>query len=122
MLAYTVIGSNRKDEALAFYDALLSELGGTRAFANDRIQFYSGGSGAMLAVGTPANGEHAACGNGTMAALACGDTATVDRVHAKAVELGAENIESPNEGIPGVFYGGYFRDLDGNKICCAAFL
>ena len=122
MLAYTVIGSNDKDRAIAFYDALLAEIGGKRVFNNDRLQFYSNGTGALLGVGTPANEEAAASGNGTMPAIACGDKETVDRLYAKAIELGATSEGEPGERVPGVFYGGYFRDPDGNKLCAAHFM
>jgi len=121
MLAYTVIGSNNKAQALEFYDALVAELGGQRTFANERLQFYSNGQGAMLGVGTPSNEEQATFGNGTMPAFACADTATVDRVYNKAIELGATCEGAPGERIPGMFYGAYFRDHDGNKLCAACF-
>ncbi len=49
-----------------------------------------------------------------MVALVAKDRAQVDTVHALALELGAVD-----EGAPGprgrTFYGGYFRDPDGNK-------
>ena len=51
-----------------------------------------------------------------MVALAGGSQDGVDKLHARAIELGASD-----EGAPGprsdAFYGGYFRDLDGNKLC-----
>ncbi len=52
-----------------------------------------------------------------MVALIVNSTEKVDRLHKKALELGA-----PDEGAPGPraaagFYGGYFRDPDGNKLC-----
>ncbi|MEM9668761.1 MAG: VOC family protein [Pseudomonadota bacterium] len=122
MLAYTVIGSNNKEKALEFYDAICGELGGGRTFANDRLQFYSNGNGAMLGVGTPSDLEAATCGNGVMPAFGCPDTATVDRVYAKAMELGAQDEGAPGERMPGMFYGAYFRDPDGNKLCAACFL
>jgi catechol 2,3-dioxygenase-like lactoylglutathione lyase family enzyme len=122
MLAYTVIGSNNKQKALEFYDAIVGELGGARTFNNERLQFYSNGQGAMLGVGTPSNEEQATFGNGTMPAFACADTATVDRVYNKAIELGATCEGAPGERIPGMFYGAYFRDADGNKLCAAHFL
>ena len=54
-------------------------------------------------------------GNGTMIALAAENPAAVDRLYAKALELGGTD-----EGAPGVradmFYISYVRDLDGNKI------
>src|SRR3546814_5383941 len=44
-----------------------------------------------------------------------GSRENVDKIHAKALALGGKD-----EGAPGVrggnFYGGYFRDLDGNKL------
>lgn len=122
MLAYTVIGSNNKEKSLEFYDAIVAELGGKRTFASERLQFYSNGNGGMLGVGTPSNEEAATFGNGTMPAFGCEDTATVDRVYAKAMELGATSEGEPGERIPGMFYGAYFRDPDGNKLCAACFL
>jgi predicted lactoylglutathione lyase len=64
----------------------------------------------------PFNGEAAVAGNGNMAALAFRTTAEVDAFYAKGIELGGSD-----EGKPGArggnFYGAYFRDLDGNKLC-----
>ncbi len=122
MLSYTVIGSNNKEKALEFYDAITAELGGKRTFANERLQFYSNGNGAMLGVGTPSNEEAATFGNGTMPAFGCPDKETVDRVYKKAIALGATCEGEPGERIPGMFYGAYFRDFDGNKLCAAHFM
>jgi predicted lactoylglutathione lyase len=45
---------------------------------------------------------------------------TVDALHAKALELGAEDDGTPalrgEEGDQG-FYAGYVRDPDGNRLC-----
>ncbi len=122
MLAYTVIGSNNKAKALEFYDALVAELGGERGFATDRLQFYSNGQGGMLGVGTPSNEEQATFGNGTMPAFACGSPEQVDAVYNKAISLGATCEGAPGERLPGMFYGAYFRDHDGNKLCAAHFI
>jgi predicted lactoylglutathione lyase len=50
-----------------------------------------------------------------MVALQAENEEQVQRVHAKALELGSQD-----EGAPGArngsFYGAYFRDLDGNKL------
>jgi predicted lactoylglutathione lyase len=51
-----------------------------------------------------------------MVALICRDADHVRSVHAKALDLGAENAGSP-ETFGEQFFGGYFRDLDGNKVC-----
>ena len=89
MLAYVTLGSNNKDKALEFYDAVIGELGGQRVFANDRLQFYGTGPGQpMIAIGGPYDGEAASVGNGVMPALGCKDTETVDRAYKKALEMG----------------------------------
>ncbi|AAU45694.1 hypothetical protein D8O27_29525 [Burkholderia mallei] len=54
-----------------------------------------------------------------MTAFLAADRATVDRVYALALRAGGAS-----EGAPGLrphyhpdYYGAYFRDLDGNKLC-----
>lgn len=117
MLAYVTLGTNNKDAALAFYDAVLGEMGAKRVFNNERLQFYGQSMGQpMLAIGDPWDKNTATCGNGVMPALAVDDRATVDKVYAKAMELGAPDEGEPGERMP-TFYGAYFRDPDGNKIC-----
>ena len=117
MLAYVTLGTNNKDKALAFYDAVLGEMGAKRVFNNDRLQFYGVSmTQPMLAIGDPWDENAATCGNGVMPALAVDDRAMVDKVYAKAMELGAPSEGEPGERMP-TFYGAYFRDPDGNKIC-----
>ena len=65
-------------------------------------------------------GGHAP-GNGQMTAFLAADRATVDRAHAVALAQGGHC-----EGPPGLrpeyhanYYGAYFRDPDGNKLCVA---
>ncbi|MEL6664000.1 MAG: VOC family protein [Pseudomonadota bacterium] len=89
MLAYVTLGSNDTPKALAFYDALMPELGAKRLFDNDRLYFYGTGPGApMLAIGGPYDEKEATCGNGVMPALTAPDRETVDKVYAKAIEHG----------------------------------
>ncbi len=118
MLGYANIGTNDLEKALAFYDKVLGALGGKRAFPmpEGRGQFYKGGDGAMVAVCKPYDGGEATAGNGTMFALTCPDRATVDKVYRTAIEAGATCEGEPGERMP-VFYGAYFRDPDGNKLC-----
>ena len=117
MLGYSTIGVNDMDRALAFYDALLGELGAKQLFGMDRIKFYgTGPDNAMLAVCIPYNEEAQNPGNGNMVAIPGGDREGVDRLYAKAIELGATDEGPPGERMP-VFYGAYVRDLDGNKLC-----
>src|SRR5581483_11191595 len=104
------------EKAKAFYDTVLGELGGSRTMATDRIQGWGSGAGPMLALCKPYDGKAATIGNGMMVALAAPSKEKVAEVHAKALAAGGED-----EGAPGfrgdTFYGAYFRDLDGNKLC-----
>ena len=51
-----------------------------------------------------------------MVALAADSPEQVDRLHAKALELGATDEGAPGPRGDGGFYAGYFRDPDGNKL------
>lgn len=117
MIGYVTLGSNDRQKAGAFYDELLGLLGAKRAMVDgDRFIGWSNGQGAMLAVIKPYDGNPATVGNGNMVSLAVGSRENVDKIHSKALALGGKD-----EGAPGLrggnFYGAYFRDLDGNKLC-----
>lgn len=118
MIGYTTIGTDDLARATAFYDALLAEIGAKQLFGMERIKFYGTGEEgrAMLAVCTPYDGKPHQVGNGWMVAIPGGSREGVDRLHKKALELGASDEGAPGERMP-VFYGGYVRDLDGNKLC-----
>jgi catechol 2,3-dioxygenase-like lactoylglutathione lyase family enzyme len=116
MIGYATIGSNDLEKAKTFYDVVLTPLGGRRAFASERMQGYAGSTGAMLAVCTPYDGATAAPGNGNMLALSSPSKELVDQVHALALANGAADEGAPGPRMDG-FYGAYFRDLDGNKVC-----
>ena len=117
MIGYATIGVSDMARAEGFYNALVGELGGGQLFGQDRIKFYgTGPDGAMLAICIPYNEETPEPGNGTMVAINAGNRETVDRLYAKAMELGATDDGEPGERMP-VFYGAYVRDLDGNKLC-----
>ena len=118
MLGYTTIGVNDMARAEAFYGALLGEIGASQLFGQDRIKFYGTGmDGAMLAICIPYDEQAQHPGNGNMVAIPGGGREGVDKLYAKAIELGASDEGEPGERVPGVFYGAYVRDLDGNKLC-----
>jgi len=93
-------------------------------FLSSRWASYVGGLGIYrclqrLVVGRPYDGRPASAGNGSMVALLASDRRTVDAVHAVAQQQGGVD-----EGAPGLrpeyhsnYYGAYFRDLDGKKLC-----
>lgn len=116
MIGYATLGTNDLERAGAFYDRIAEALGGKRMFKNDRGIGWSSGKGVpMLMVMKPFDGQPATAGNGTMIAIPGGNRETVDAVYKLAIELGARD-----EGAAGPrgerFYGGYFRDPDGNKL------
>jgi predicted lactoylglutathione lyase len=51
-----------------------------------------------------------------MVAFNMGDSENVQKIHARALELGATDEGQPGERMKG-FYGAYFRDAGGNKFC-----
>ena len=122
MIGYALLGSNDMNRARGFYDALFGTIGVGRLmeFPTGATAWGASWTTPMLGITPPYNGEAATAGNGTMIALVLDERAKVDALHAKAIELGGAD-----EGAPGVrgdegeqaFYGAYFRDLDGNKLC-----
>ncbi len=117
MIAYVTIGTNDLPRAGAFYDTLLVELGGKRFMEQPDyfIAWGTGGDGAGLGVSIPFDKKPACVGNGGMVALQATSREQVDRIHAKALELGGSDEGAPGPRGEG-FYAGYFRDLDGNKL------
>lgn len=125
MIGYATLGTNDIGKARAFYDALLGSIGAKRMmeFGDDLGGFTMWGTSfdqPGLALTRPYNGEAATAGNGNMIAFAMDSRAKVDALHAKALELGG-SCEGPpgvrgDEG-PQAFYGAYFRDPEGNKLC-----
>ena len=92
-ISYSTVGSNKLEAAKTFYDALLGSIG--------MKPIYEHPSGV---------------GNGSLTGFSFDTTGEIDAFHAKALELGATNEGDPGERGPGVYFG-YFRDLDGNKLC-----
>ena len=121
MLAYATVGSNRLPEAKAFYAALLGDLGITHLFDHPSGGAVYGKDGALqFGVLGAFDGRAATVGNGTMIAFKAADRASVDAIHAHALQLGGTDEGAPGVRGPdpdGPFYMSYFRDLDGNKLC-----
>jgi catechol 2,3-dioxygenase-like lactoylglutathione lyase family enzyme len=120
MYSHTTIGANDLVRTQAFYDAVLAPLGLEVRFSGDGMVGYGlpGGRPQFLIV-RPFDGGEPSTGNGAMIALLASRRALVDACHAAALEHGGRD-----EGGPGLrpqyhrnYYGAYFRDPDGNKIC-----
>lgn len=117
MIGYATLGTNDLEKSKAFYDKVLAPLGAKRTFGFERMQFWGGPErGAMVAVCGPYDGQTATASNGGMLALSAPSKAVVDQVHAAALAAGAVCEGPPGQRMDN-FYGAYFRDPDGNKIC-----
>ncbi|HVJ43886.1 MAG TPA: VOC family protein [Dongiaceae bacterium] len=122
MLSHVHIGVADFERAYRFYSAVTAELGLVLRFCEQEKSWVGwqkpGQSRPLLLVGRPFDGE-AAPGNGQMTALLAPDRAAVDRTYRTALAAGGTD-----EGAPGLrphyhpnYYGAYFRDPDGNKLC-----
>jgi lactoylglutathione lyase len=125
MFSHIFVGVTDFDRALAFYEPLMAALGIEPRFC-DRDRPWAGwqttpGPRPLFLIGTPFDGQPHQAGNGQMIAFPADDRATVRRAHEAALANGGTC-----EGQPGLrpeyhadYYGAYFRDPDGNKLCVA---
>lgn len=115
MIGYTTLGVSDLDAAKTFYSELL---GAKVLFDGGRIAMIGKSMAEpMIAVCTPFDGEAPTPGNGVMVAFPGGSKDGAEALYKKAIELGATCDGEPGQRIEGVFYGGYVRDPDGNKLC-----
>ena len=118
MLAYTTLGVSDFEQANAFYAALLGVIGANYVMGTERIALYGKDmDNPMLAICVPYDEQAPSAGNGTMVAIRAGSREACDAMYEKALALGATCDGPPGERVPNVFYGGYVRDSDGNKLC-----
>ena len=123
MISHVFIGITEHARAHDFYSAIMDELGYVLKFCYPEKSWSGwvekGTLRPIVGIGKPYDGEPMSVGNGQMLALLAKTRKIVDATYAKAIVLGATC-----EGAPGLrphyhpnYYGAYFRDLDGNKIC-----
>ncbi|HEY8537903.1 MAG TPA: VOC family protein [Steroidobacteraceae bacterium] len=123
MYSHIFLGVKDFDRALAFYRALMPVLGIQERFC-ERSRPWAGwqsspGPRPLFLIGRPYNQLPHEIGNGQMVAFLAKDRATVDRAFEVALANGGTS-----EGPPGLrpeyhahYYGAYFRDTEGNKLC-----
>lgn len=123
MLSHVHVGITDFDRAFAFYSAVMDALGYPLRFRESE-KSWAGWKPAdaarpLFLIGRPFNEEPATLGNGQMVALLAPNRLAVASCYAAAMVHGATC-----EGPPGFrphyhenYYGAYFRDPDGNKIC-----
>jgi len=121
MLSHVTIGTRDVARALVFYRPLMSALGLVLKFSDSRWAGWMHPHQArpLFIVTQPLDGGAAEPGNGPMIAFLVDTQPVVDACHTLALRNGATD-----EGKPGLrpeyhpdYYGAYFRDLDGNKLC-----
>ena len=118
MIGYTTVGTNDLAAAVSFYDQIFRSVDIHRLidFGERGIAWGVSWDKPSFAVLTPYDGQPATVGSGSMVALNFATREGVDTLYAQALALGGRD-----EGAPGLrdgnFYAGYFRDLDGNKLC-----
>lgn len=125
MFSHIFIGITDFDRAFAFYSALMDSLGIEPRFC-DPSRPWAGwqtadGPRPLFLIGRPYDQQPHAPGNGQMVAFQAASRAQVDQAHQVALAHGGMS-----EGLPGLrpeyhahYYGAYFRDPDGNKLCVA---
>jgi lactoylglutathione lyase len=125
MFSHIFIGVSDFEKALAFYTPLTALLSIRPRFV-ERDRPWAGwqstpGPRPLLLIGTPYNRETHSPGNGQMVAFLANSRELVDDAYQVALANGATS-----EGAPGLrpeyhehYYGAYFRDPDGNKLCVA---
>lgn len=123
MFSHVIVGVTDFERALAFYRRLMPVLGIEERFC-ERDRPWAGwqshpGPRPLFLIGRPYDQQPHAVGNGQMVAFQASSRRMVDEAHAVALASGGTD-----EGAPGLrpeyhahYYGAYFRDSEGNKLC-----
>jgi catechol 2,3-dioxygenase-like lactoylglutathione lyase family enzyme len=123
MISHIFLGVSDFNRALSFYGSIMDELGLALKFSDPEKPWAAwvspGAPRPLFLIGSPYDGRAASPGNGNMVALLAPTREAVDCAHAAALANGGTC-----DGPPGLrlnyhpdYYGAYFRDPDGNKLC-----
>jgi catechol 2,3-dioxygenase-like lactoylglutathione lyase family enzyme len=117
MIGYVTLGTNDLDRGTAFYESVLSAAGAKKLSTTARgVVFGFRPDEPKLMIITPLDEQDATVGNGTMIALEFDSRDVVDRIHSRALELGAADEGTPGPRATTDGYFAYFRDMDGHKL------
>lgn len=125
MFSHVFVSVSDFGRALRFYSALMDSLGVELRFCERErpwVGWHSDdGSRPLFVICKPYDGQPHNPGNGQMIAFAAASRETVRASYQIALDHGGTC-----EGPPGLrpqyhenYYGAYFRDPDGNKLCVA---
>ena len=123
MFSHVHVGVTDFTRSHAFYEGVFRELGFEVRVCRPEESWAGwaapGTQRPLFFIGLPFDRAPASPGNGQMTAFLAPNRGVVDRCHAEALAKGGRC-----EGPPGLrpqyhanYYGAYFRDPDGNKIC-----
>jgi lactoylglutathione lyase len=123
MFSHIFVGTNDFERAVVFYGHLMSALGIDARFCDRERPWAAWQSSPdprpLFLIGKPFDGRPHEAGNGQMIAFLAPSRATVNHAYETALQCGGTS-----EGNPGLrpeyhphYYGAYFRDPDGNKLC-----
>lgn len=125
MFSHVMIGISDFEHAMAFYQPVMDILGVSFRFIEESRPWAGWQSSPdprpLFLIGCPYNQEPHQAGNGQMIAFLARTRAHVDQVYATALAHGGSCEGKPNlrPEYHAHFYGAYFRDPDGNKLCVA---
>jgi catechol 2,3-dioxygenase-like lactoylglutathione lyase family enzyme len=119
-IGYITLGALDVEQALPFYDAVFATIGYARGPLDGGWAFYGKDGAAGVGICKPFDGQAARGGNGVMIAFKADSQDQVKAAYQAALASGGKD-----EGPPGYrpaeatsgFYGAYFRDAAGNKLC-----
>ncbi len=120
VISHITLGTNDRERAARFYDAVLGALGFDRLPkpADKPPAYEKHGGMPTIYLYAPEDGRPATWGNGTHVAFVAEDRKQVHAFHDLAIENGGMS-----EGAPGLrahygpdYYAAYVRDPDGNKL------
>jgi len=124
MFSHVFMSVKDFDRALAFYRPLMQCLGIEARFCEPDKPWAgwhsAGGARPLFVICKPFDEMPHDAGNGQMVAFAA-DRATVRRAHETALKAGGlcEGPPGPRPHYHAHYYGAYFRDTEGNKLCVA---
>ena len=123
MFSHVFVGVIDFDRAYRFYAPIFQALGLPQRFYDPAKPWAGwngeGGARPLFVIGHPFDGHAHHAGNGQMIAFDAATRSMVDEIYTSAIAQGGVC-----EGPPGLrpqyhanYYGAYFRDPDGNKVC-----
>jgi len=125
LFSHIFVGVKDFDRALDFYNPLMAALGLKPRFC-ERSRPWAGwqsnpGPRPLFLIGKPYDSQAHEPGNGQMVAFLADSRAAVDQAFSIALAHGgtSEGLPGPRPEYHEHYYGAYFRDPEGNKLCVA---